>query len=98
MKTKLCYIAGKIGDLPVNEYTANFENAKNVVSEMGYKPIAPTDLPHDHDRSWDSYMKEDLTAMLKCDAVYALKNWTKSPGARIEVGLAFQLGLPIYYE
>lgn len=95
---KKCYIAGKIGDLPEAEYKANFEEGKKEVKELGYAPISPVDLPHNHGRTWSEYMREDLSEMLKCDFVYALRNWTQSPGAKIEVELAHSIGIVIIYQ
>lgn len=95
---KKCYIAGKIGDLPEAEYKANFEQGKKEVLELGYEPISPVDLPHNHNRSYSSYMREDLTEMLKCDAVYALRNWRHSPGAKEELENALFVGLDIIQQ
>lgn len=90
---KRCYIAGKIGDLPEAEWRANFEQAKAEVVAMGYEPVSPIDLDHNHDKSWLNCMRVDLTALLTCDYLYAQRNWTLSKGARIEVELASVLGL-----
>lgn len=61
---KKCYIAGKIGELPIEEYTSRFELAKEEVKALGYIAISPLDLPHNHKRTWSDYMREDITAML----------------------------------
>lgn len=98
MNTKKCYIAGKMGGLTTEEYTENFEIGKKEVAAMGMEPISPADLPHDHDRTWTSYMKEDLIAMLGCDAVYALRNWRHSPGARVEINLALEMGMQVIHQ
>jgi hypothetical protein len=95
---KKCYIAGKIGDLPLEEFTRNFNIGKMEVTEAGWDPVSPIDLPHDHDQTWASYMKEDLKHMMKCEAVYALRNWRHSPGAIVEVELAMKLGLTIIFQ
>lgn len=95
---KRIYIAGKIGGLPTEEFTRNFEKGRMECIGLGYFPISPTDLPHDHDRSWESYMKEDMTAMIACDAVYALNNWQDSPGAKIEVRTAVDLKIPVIFQ
>ena len=95
---KKCYIAGKIGDLPMAEVKANFERAKRKVDLLGLYPVSPLELPHDHGKTWSDYMREDLTEMLKCDYVFACYNWRKSPGATIEINLALQVGLNIIHE
>ena len=95
---KKCYIAGKIGGLDVEVFTKNFEQAKQEVAALGYEPVSPVDLPHNHGRTWAEYMREDLRAMLECEAVYALSNWRTSPGANIEVNLALNVGLTILHQ
>lgn len=93
-----CYIAGKIGDLPKDVYEKNFEVGKEEVIKLGYEPISPVDLPHLHNRTWSDYMREDLTEMLKCQAVYCLRNWRLSPGATIEIETALRVGLAIIHQ
>ncbi|MFM7856596.1 MAG: DUF4406 domain-containing protein, partial [Flammeovirgaceae bacterium] len=51
-----------------------------------------------HDRTWESYMKEDLTEMMKCDAVFSIDNAHDSRGAKIEIALAIELGIKIYNQ
>jgi hypothetical protein len=93
-----CYIAGKIGDLPEAEYKTAFEKAKKEVEAMGFVPVSPVELPHNHGKSWNEYMREDLTALLTCHSVYTLKNWRLSPGAVIEVNTAVSVGLHIIHQ
>jgi len=95
---KRCYIAGKIGNLPEEEYKANFEKGKAEVRALGYEPLSPVDLPHEHGRTWSEYMREDLIEMLKCECVYALRNWRQSPGATIEINTALSVGLNIIHQ
>jgi len=97
MKDK-CYIAGKVGELPIEEYTANFEKAKQEVIDLGYEPVSPVDLLHNHDKTWESYMREDLPEMLKCQAIYVLKNYQSSNGSKIEFRLAVDLNYKIILQ
>lgn len=92
------YVAGKIGGLSEQQYTELFKRGAAEAEALGYEAITPLDFPHDHDKSWQSYMKEDVTEMLKCDAVYALNNWRHSPGATIEIDIALKLGLNIIHQ
>lgn len=95
---KKCYIAGKIGDLPKEVYEAEFERAKTEVIALGYLPVSPVDLPHQHGRTWSEYMREDVIAMLQCDAVYAIRNWRQSPGATIEINTALSIGIDVIHQ
>jgi hypothetical protein len=91
------YIAGKIGDLPMDQVEKNFSEARIFYEELGYKVISPIDLPHNHDKSWASYMMEDLHALIKADEVAMLNNWHDSPGANIEHAFAKRMGKLIHY-
>jgi len=95
---KKCYIAGKIGNIPKEEYTRKFCEAENAVYALGYEPVNPVALPHNHGRTWAEYMCEDIAAMLGCDAVFALRDWRQSPGAVIELELALKLGKTIFHQ
>ena len=94
------YIAGKIGGLTEEEYTKNFEEAEKYIDSklFQYISVSPLRLPHNHDRSWQSYMKEDIAALVKCDTVFALRNWRESPGATIEINLAISLGIDVIFQ
>lgn len=94
MKPK-CYIAGGIGHPPKGDYKERFAQGKIEVEVLGYTPVSPLDLPHQHDGEWSSYMREDITALLSCSHVYALRNWQQSRGATLEIELARQLGIEI---
>lgn len=92
------YIAGKISGLPKETYEAAFRGAAVEAAALGYQAVLPIDLLHDHDKSWEAHMKEDIRAMMQCDAVYAMRSWASSKGAVIEVTLAKSLGLKIVYQ
>jgi len=86
------YISGPITNIPNGNKEA-FEAAEKYLLSLGYLPVNPHDLPHNHDRSWESYMREDLKAMLDCEAILILPGWESSRGATIEANLARTLGL-----
>ena len=46
----------------------------------------------------DTWLRGDLEILSRCDAIYLLKNWSRSEGAQKEYALARRLGLEIYYE
>lgn len=94
---KLCYIAGKITGLEKEEVTRNFDEAKKEVAELGYLPTSPTDLPLDG-LPWNECMSQGIAMMLRCKAVYALRNHDDSRGAKIELKLAAELGMEIIWQ
>ncbi len=96
MKKKI-YISGKITGLTPDQAFSFFNNAELYLTEKGYEVINPITIPHEHDKTWESYMRNDLKALLDCDEIYMLNNWNESRGAIIEHDLANKLGLKIIY-
>jgi nucleoside 2-deoxyribosyltransferase len=91
------YISGPITGYE-NGNREEFEVAASGLRQMGHDPVNPQCLPHDHGKTWAEYMKEDIVAMLTCDAVLALKGWEVSRGARMEVELALALGIRVVVD
>lgn len=97
-KTKV-YISGKISNLSYKKAYRNFEMAESVVSSMNNCiAVNPMKLEHIHDKSWESYMADDIKELLKCNAIYLLRNWGDSRGARCEYAIAKELGMLIMFE
>jgi hypothetical protein len=92
------YISGKITGMEIQEAEILFEIAEINLRNKGFKPINPMKINHNHNKTWQSYMKEDLKALLDCEAIFMLSNWEQSRGARIEHDLALNLGLKMYYN
>jgi nucleoside 2-deoxyribosyltransferase len=94
---KKIYISGKISGIE-NEAPALFENVEKRLKESGFDVVNPMKLNHQHDKSWHSYMKEDVKELCDCDTIYMLSNWTDSKGAIIEHTIAMYLGLKVIYQ
>ena len=92
------YISGKITGLPIDECKAKFDERVKKLQSFNYEPISPMDLPHDHDKSWASYMIECLIALKECEAIHMMPCWRDSPGAMIEHDFAKRMSLIIIYE
>ena len=107
---KRVYVSGPITGYPsMNEWA--FRLAASLLAARGDDPLIPHDLqPHSHvgkcpevygDRPTGGhdggcYLRADLVAMLeRADAVYRLRGWSQSRGARVECALATLLGIPI---
>ena len=96
MATKI-YISGKISGIE-NEAPELFAKAERELQAKGFETVNPMTFNHNHDKSWHSYMKEDVKALCECDVIYMLSNWTDSKGAIIEHTIAMYLGLKVQYE
>lgn len=95
---KKIYISGKITGLDYETALSIFNEAEEFLKLAGYEVVNPMTIEHNHDKTWESYMKVDLIEMLKCDAVYMLKGWYTSKGARMEFDIAEKLGIQILFE
>jgi len=91
------YISGRITGM-VDEARVLFDKAEVKLKEMGFHPINPMNIPDEHDKTWDSYMKHCIKAMCDCDCIYMLKNWQTSKGASLEYFIAKKLNIEIIYE
>jgi hypothetical protein len=92
------YISGKITGLPFQEARANFDAAELNLFCKGHEPVNPMTLPHNHEGEWEDYMALDIAELTKCDAIYMLKNWHDSHGARLELKIAVHLEKQVIYD
>ena len=93
------YISGQITGLEIKTAESYFESVENELSKAGHIPVNPMKvLAYHPDLTWHDYMAEDIKALLFCDAIFMLENWTNSKGAKIEHSVAQGLGLQIFYS
>ena len=104
------YISGKITGLPIEEAKQNFKNCELMLIEEGYEVVNPMELPEHEailamdemelveDGKWYLHMKADIKAMMDCDGIFVMMNYTESKGAKIEYKLAMELGLFGLYQ
>lgn len=95
MKT---YLSGPITGLPIEQARKNFTDAEARLKSAGMEVVNPMNLPHDHDKSWEAYMKECIIALMGCDAIHLMKDWHKSRGASMEAYLAHALDIQILFS
>lgn len=92
---KKIYIAGPMTGYAQCNYPA-FGFAAKKLEEAGYEVVNPalisTGLEGTH---YVDHLREDLRAMLDCDAVALLEGWWESGGARNEVNVAGLLKMPV---
>lgn len=97
MKKKI-YISGKITGIE-KEAPALFLTGVQEMEVKGYEAVNPYTLHDDnHEKTWESYMKEDIIALCGCDAIYMLRNWRDSKGAIVELYIAQQLSLNVIFQ
>lgn len=101
------YICGPMTGLPDFNHPA-FNEAAQRLREAGFEAVNPVDLnpaPLKHianmtkafqESIWRACMKRDIAAMVMCDVLVLLPNWSQSRGAMVEVQLAESLGIPMW--
>lgn len=88
------YLSGKItGD---SNYRQKFNAMAEELLSYGYVVFNPAILPDGFE--YEDYMDLDLLILSRCDAVFLLRDWKNSPGAKREVEEAKRLGLQILTE
>lgn len=89
------YISGPITHDP--NYKIHFELAANRLRAQDISCFNPAEaeIPNG---TWEDYMRYDLKGLLTCRAIYMLKGWRRSKGARLERKIAKALGFLIIYE
>lgn len=93
------YISGKITGLEFLEAKYLFDSAAMLIIAGGNNPVNPVDIkPLFGIYKYCFHMIADVWALMFCDAIYMLKNWNDSRGAKIEHWVANFLSIEIIYE
>jgi hypothetical protein len=100
---KLIFVSGayrakdKIG---VSKNIKLAREASKKLWQQGYAVICPhMNTAHFDGICPDDYFLDgDIEMMIRCDAVYLLKNWEESEGAREEHNIALSRGMEIIYQ
>lgn len=88
------YIAGKVSGLDHYDVVRKFAAAEKEIREAGYIPVNPIEEVDNPQEEWQPAMKKCIAAMMQCDAVYFLRDYTDSKGALIEYHLARDIDMP----
>lgn len=98
------YLSGKMTGLPNNGYEL-FDKNREFLTDLGFEVISPADIdrsiginpaaPFSEER-YHEIIKHDYAALLECDSIAFLNNWSDSRGARLESDFANVLKLDRY--
>ncbi len=97
-RPKRVFISGPMSGLPEHNYPAFFAAAEELRSK-GYDPINPAEgAPQGW--TWGMYIRRSLKLLADADEIYMLPGWSHSRGARLELYVAKELGIPfcIYFN
>lgn len=100
------YIAGPMRGYDDDNFPAFYEAEKQLELKKVYEILNPArmdDEEHSYDHDvynidYKAAMKRDIDAIFNSHAIYMLRGWEKSDGARAEHALAVYLGLSIQYQ
>lgn len=92
---RLIYVSGRIKDY--EDHPKHFARGCGFIRALGHEPLSPLDVIPDED-TYEGYMRADIRALLECDAIYMLRGWEQSAGARCEHLVAAMCGIEIMYE
>ena len=90
------YISGPMTGLPEYNFPAFFAMARKL-KERGFSVLNPAEWP---ERStYEAYLRFDVEMLARfADRAIFLDNWETSRGARLEMTVARELGIPICFE
>lgn len=91
------YISGPMTGLPQLNYPA-FNTAAELLRAEGFEVENPAENPEPECRSWVGYMRLALVQISRSDGLLLLPGWLDSKGARLELHIAQQLGLPVAHH
>lgn len=90
------YVSGPMTGLPDLNFPA-FNAAAERLRDFGHEVVNPAEFDQGPEPTWESCMRKDIAALMRCDAVATLPGWGQSRGARLEVHNAEQLGMTILH-
>jgi predicted phosphoribosyltransferase len=101
---RVYYIAGPMSGIHKYNFPA-FRACAAKLRALGLEVVSPHELDEAEGRkdgeveSWEYYLRRDLRVMMeRCTDVVVLVDWAQSRGARLEVAVARQLGMPVWRE
>lgn len=95
------YIAGPMSKLDDHNFPM-FDAAHTALRMLGHIVVNPADLTrilHDGVTTLPPhiYLREDIKALLTCQAICLLPGWENSSGAKLEAATALTLRLPFFF-
>ncbi len=101
---KKIYLAGPMRHFPEFNFPA-FMGYGEMLKEMGFQVFNPAERDtiqdnfnpkKDKAKSLKWYMKYDLPAVCDSDLVAVITGWEHSQGARLEIHVAREIGVPVF--
>lgn len=90
---KKLYLAGPMSHYPNHNYE-NFQHWATLLRAVGFEVANPAEINPDTGIGWRASMLRDIPHVLTADAIAVMPGWELSRGARLEVHIAQELGIP----
>lgn len=89
------YVSGKISG--TDDFRERFSAAEKKLRVQGHKVINPAkkNAHFPEGTPWETYMRASIRLLSRADAIYLLRGWRQSRGARLEQKIAQELGLVV---
>ena len=91
---KRVYLSGAMTGQPDLNFPAFHAEAARLRA-LGYLVVNPAELNPNPKIGWHACMRNDLKALLDCDALVLLPGWEQSAGAHLEMHVAHRVGMDI---
>lgn len=93
-RLKRIYLSGPMTGLPEMNFPAFHAEAARLRA-LGFEVVNPADLNPEPNTGWHECMRNDLKALLDCDALALLDGWQQSASAHLEMHVAHRVGMEI---
>jgi hypothetical protein len=92
------YISGPMAGYPDLNFSAFDEAEKELVSQ-GHIAVSPAGIGRRNvSMSYEYKLREAIRLMLECEAVFFLRGWEFSLGARTEMQIAHALKMGVFHQ
>lgn len=88
------YVSGPMTGYP-NGNVPQFREAAEQLRTAGFTVENPAEYPTPTSWTWEDYLRRDLQVVLAVDGIATLADVYLSRGARLEIHVANELGLPV---
>ena len=102
---KVIYIAGPYRstcEWQLEEFLRHAEDAALKLWKEGWAVVCPHKNTAHFGGAWGipdgTWLEGDIEILKRCDAIYMLKRWEQSKGAKRELEIAVEQGLEVIYE
>lgn len=105
---KLIYVAGPYTGKTHSEIDDNIEKAEAasiVLFQKGWNVFTPHKNTAHYEKyeavaglTYHTWIETTADMLRRCDAIFMMKEWERSSGAKAELVIAQEMGIPIFYE